>query len=174
MSTRSGQYISLSEIIQAVGKGAARFFFLMRKRDSHLNFDLELAKSQSLENPVYYIQYAHARVVNILKFAKITFNIKPHKELDLSLLDKPEELNLIQALRKFPSMVESCALALEPHRITSYLQDLAKEFHHYYEKHRVVTKDQSLTYSRSVLVKATRTVLNNGLRLLDISAPEKM
>ena len=187
MSTRSGQYISLSEIIQAVGKDAARFFFLMRKRDSHLHFDLQLAKSQSLENPVYYIQYAHARLLNILKFAKNTLkktnlrkNLDPVRNrrfsngVDLSLLDKPEELNLVQTLRKFPSVVESCTRALEPHRTTTYLQDLAKEFHHYYEKHRVVTEDLPLTCSRLILIKAARTVLNNGLRLLAISAPKKM
>ncbi len=171
MSTREGQYISLAEIIRAVGKDAARFFFLMRKRDSHLHFDLELAKKQSLENPVYYIQYAHARILNVLKFAKTTASMH---NIDLSLLDKPEELNLIQTLRKFPAVIESCTQALEPHRVTTFLQELAKDFHHYYEKYRVVTKDRELTCVRLVLVNAVRIVLNNGLRLLAISAPAKM
>lgn len=176
MSTRQGQYISLRDIIQAVGKDAARFFFLMRKRDSHLHFDLELAKRQSLENPVYYIQYAHARIVNILRYARDTkgTRFRLGRGLDLSILNKPEELNLIQRLRQFPSVLQSCTLNLEPHRITIYLQDLAKDFHHYYEKYRVVTEDSKLTRARVVLVDAVRIVLKNGLRLLSVSAPEKM
>lgn len=176
MSTRLGQYISLHDIIQAVGRDAARFFFLMRNRDAHLNFDLELAKSKSLENPVYYIQYAHARICNILKFAKTTKSCQIGfvKNLDLSLLNKPEELNLIQGLRKFPTVVESCVLSLEPHRITTYLQDLAKRFHHFYERQKVVTEDSAIMQARLILVDATRIVLNNGLCLLAVSAPEKM
>jgi len=176
MSTRSGQYISLHDIIRAVGKDVARFFFLMRKRDSHLHFDLELAKKESLENPVYYIQYAHARILNVSKYAK--GSAKPKiafgENSDPSLLNKPEELSLIQTLRKFPSVVESCTLNLEPHRITTYLHDLAKEFHHYYERHRVVMQDVKLRSARLFLIDAVRIVLNNGLRLLAISAPEKM
>lgn len=175
MSTRAGQYISLREIIRAVGKDAARFFFLMRKRDSHLRFDLELAKKQSLENPVYYIQYAHARLLNVLKYARTSLKrINFRKNLDLSLLDKPEELNLIQALRKFPSVIESCTQNLQPHRITTYLQELAKDIHNYYEKYRVVTDDLKLVCARLTLVDAARIVLKSGLRLLAISAPEKM
>ena len=176
MSTRLGQYTSLHDIIQAVGKDAARFFFLMRKRNSHLRFDLELAKKQSLENPVYYIQYAHARTLNILKFAKTAKIqlVNCNRNLDLSLLNQPEESSLIQRLGKFPSVVEFCTLNLEPHRITTYLQDLAKDFHHYYEKHKVVTKNLALTCARLVLVDAARVVLKNGLSLLTISAPEKM
>ncbi|MBU3933615.1 MAG: arginine--tRNA ligase [Candidatus Omnitrophica bacterium] len=184
MSTRLGQFVSLRDIIQAVGKDAARFFFLMRKRDSHLHFDLELAKKQSLENPVYYIQYAHARISNILKFAKTAHITRGDRvpnvgggrprNLDLSLLNKPQELSLIQTLRKFSAVVESCALNLEPHRITTYLQDLAKDLHHYYEKHKVVTEEPALTQARLVLVDAARVVLDNGLRLLSVSAPEKM
>jgi arginyl-tRNA synthetase len=174
MSTRQGQFISLKDIIQAVGRDAARFFFLMRKRDAHLNFDLELAKKQTLENPVYYIQYAHARIVNILKFRKSPKKACCLKEADLLLLKEPEELALIQVLGKFPAVVEYCALGLEPHGITTYLHRLAKSFHHYYEKHRVVTDDSELTGARLVLIDAARIVLNNGLRLLAISAPEKM
>jgi len=174
MSTRQGQYISLREIIQAVGKDAARFFFLMRKRDSHLHFDLELAKRQSMENPVYYIQYAHARILNILRFAANSLKLARKGKVNLSLLDKPEELSLIHILRNFPALVESCVVALEPHRITVYLQDLAKGIHRYYEKHRVVTGDLELTRARLVLMDAVRRVLNSGLRLLAVSAPEKM
>jgi len=175
MSTRAGQYISLHEIIQAVGKDAARFFFLMRKRDSHLQFDLELAKKQSLENPVYYIQYAHARILSILKFAQESLGRKiNYRSVDLSLLDKPEELSLIQVLRKFPSLVESSAEALEVHRITVYLQELAKNIHHYYEKHRAVVDDLELTRARLFLLDTARIVLNNSLSLLSVSAPEKM
>ncbi|MFC1631301.1 arginine--tRNA ligase [Candidatus Omnitrophota bacterium] len=176
MSTRMGQFVSLHDILQAVGKDVARFFFLMRKRDSHLNFDLELAKKQSLENPVYYIQYAHARILNIIKFAREgkKIKLKPQRKLNLSLLDKAEELALIQALRNFPAVLESCALGLEPHRITTYLQDLAKLFHYYYEKHKVVTEDLELTEARLFLVHALSIVLKNGLRLLGIGAPEQM
>jgi arginyl-tRNA synthetase len=176
MSTRLGQFVSLHDILQTVGKDAARFFFLMRKRDAHLHFDLELAKKQSLENPVYYVQYAHARICNILKFAKTANKCKINirKKLDLSLLNKPEELTIIHTLRQFPSLVESCTLHLEPHRLTTYLQDLAKNLHHYYEKHKVVTEDLAITKARLVLVDAVRIVLHNGLGLLAISAPEKM
>ncbi len=176
MSTRQGQYISLADIIQAVGKDVARFFFLMRKRDSHLHFDLELAKKQSLENPVYYVQYAHARSVNILKFARTSqkFRNLLNNDLRLSLLDKPEELSIIGILGRFAAMLESCTLNLEPHRITIYLQELARTFHNYYEKYKVVMQDQPVTQARLVLVNAVRIVLNSGLRLLGVLAPEKM
>ncbi|MBN2097309.1 MAG: arginine--tRNA ligase [Candidatus Omnitrophica bacterium] len=176
MSTRMGQYVSLADIIKAVGKDAARFFFLMRKKDAHLNFDLALAKKQSLENPVYYIQYAHARIANILKFAQKDKNIKLNspRNLELSLLDKPEELSLIQILREFPTVVASCGQGLEPHRMTVYLQDLAKTFHNYYEKYRVVCDNPALTQARVVLIAAVKIVLKNALGLLAIRAPESM
>ena len=175
MSTRLGQYVSLADIVHAVGKDAARFFFLMRKRDSHLHFDLELAKKQSLENPVYYVQYAHARCLNILKFAKAGKRRRINsKKLDLSKLGQPQELKLIQRLREFPVAIEHCLKTLEPHRMTIYLQDLAKDFHHYYERYRVVTEDIDTTCARLALVDATRIVLNNGLGLLAVQAPEKM
>ncbi|MFH1244890.1 MAG: arginine--tRNA ligase [Candidatus Omnitrophota bacterium] len=175
MSTRMGQYVSLADILRAVGKDAARFFFLMRKRDSHLQFDLELAKKQSLDNPVYYIQYAYARILNILKFAQDPANTRETPQVkELVLLDTPEETMLIQTLIQFPMIVESCALNLEPHGLTVYLQELAGAFHHYYEKHRVVTDNAALTQARLFLINAVRIVLNNSLRLLSISAPEKM
>lgn len=175
MSTRLGQYVSLSDIVGAVGKDVARFFFLMRKRDAHLHFDLELAKKQSMENPVYYIQYAHARCLNILKYGR--GNKRPKSSgmnLLLPLLDKPEELRLIQALHRFPGIVEQCVNNLEPHKLTTYLQDLAKCLHRYYERHRVVCRDRNLSCARLILVEATRIVLSSGLRLLAISVPEKM
>ena len=177
MSTRSGEFISLHDIIQAVGTDAARFFFLMRKRDSHLQFDLVLAKKQSLENPIFYIQYAYARIVNIIKYARscgLIGKTRQRPKADLSLLTQPEELNLIENLRRFPETVKYCALNLEPHRIGVYLQRLAKEFHGYYEKHKVVSEDKELSRARLILLDAARIVFKNALGLLAISAPEKM
>ncbi len=173
MSTRLGQFVSLHDILAAIGKDAGRFFFLMRKRDSHLQFDLELAKKKTLENPVFYIQYAHARIISIIKRAAEK-GLKPRGQVQLTLLDQPEELILIQTLGKFPEVVDNCAAHLEPHRITVYLQALARDFHHYYEKHKVVTEDKDLSRARLALVDAAGTVFRSGLRLLAVSSPEKM
>ncbi len=176
MSTREGQFITLTQVIQEAGKDAARFFFLLRKSDAHLEFDLELAKQQSPENPVYYIQYAHARIASILAYqgGQTPRGLTPSGFPDYSLLDKPEELALLRRLREFPGVVEISARALEPFGVVSYLQELAEAFHRFYDAHRVVGDDPRLTAARLGLVKGVQIVLGSGLRLLGLSAPDKM
>ncbi|NOX97524.1 MAG: arginine--tRNA ligase [Nitrospirae bacterium] len=175
MSTRSGDFVTLRQIIDEVGKDAARFFFLMRGTNSHLNFDLKLAREESPENPVYYVQYAHARICSILNFAAeggIKFG--GVGETDLSLLKEEEELRIIKKLLQFPEVVETCARTLEPQGLTAYLRDLAGCFHNFYNKCRVISEDCNLNSARLILVKGVKTTLQNGLHLLGISAPEKM
>ena len=170
MSTREGNFITLRQVIDEVGKDAARFFFMMRRRDSHLDFDLELAKAKTMDNPVYYIQYAHARIASVVKFSG---DIKPDLK-NLQLLSKPEEVNIIKALMQYPKVICSSANNLEPYILLSYLQDLASLFHSYYDAYRIVTNDASLTRARIALTKALKTVLFSGLTLLGVGAPEKM
>lgn len=182
MSTREGQFITLTQVMEEVGRDAARFFFLLRKTDAHLEFDLELAKKHSLENPVYYIQYAHARISNILGKAKAEgavfgAGINPGTAIakpDHALLAAPEELTLLGSLREFPGAVENAARSLEPFGMTSFLQRLAEQFHRFYDVHRVVGVEPALTAARLDLIRAVQTVLANGLRLLGVAAPEKM
>lgn len=175
MSTRSGEFVTLSEIIKEVGKDAARFFFLMRHTDSHLDFDLELAKKQSSENPVYYVQYAHARICSVFQIAKEKgIAIPSSDDVDLSRLELPEEIQLIKHLIRLPDAVQESALHLEPHRLVFYLQELAGCFHSYYYKNRIITEDKDLTASRLLLIKAVRIVLKNSFDILGIDAPEKM
>ncbi|HSG05306.1 MAG TPA: arginine--tRNA ligase, partial [Nitrospiria bacterium] len=175
MSKRAGELITLRDVLDEVGKDAALFFFLMRGLDSHLDFDLELAKEQSNENPVYYVQYAHARLSSVLRQAEERGISETGPEsADLSLLKEPEELKLIKRLAFFPELVEGAAEAMEPHRVTFYLQDLAGILHNYYFKHRFITDDLELSRARLVLVRATRTVMANALGLLGVSAPDRM
>ncbi|MFC1590512.1 arginine--tRNA ligase [Candidatus Omnitrophota bacterium] len=170
MSTRAGEFISLREVMDEVGRDVTRFCFLMRKLDSHLNFDLEVVKSQSMDNPVYYVQYAYARIGSILKKAKKI----PHTKFNSKLLKEEEELDLLRMLRQFPVVVQGCARFLEPYGIVSYLQQLAGAFHNFYDKHRVIGDDPELTRARLVLVECVRTVLANGLKLLGVSLPKRM
>lgn len=173
MSTREGEFITLRQVIEEVGKDAAKFFFLMRRTDSHLDFDIELAKKKSLENPMYYIQYAHARICSIMEF-KQKKKIKISK-LDLTCLSEPEELEIIRTLRLFPLTLINISRTLEPYTLTLYLRKLAGLFHSFYQKHRVLQGDDSkLTAARLVLIDCVRQVLANGLGLLGISAPSKM
>jgi arginyl-tRNA synthetase len=174
MSTRKGQFISLREIIDEIGKDVARFCFLSRRLDSHLDFDIELIKKESADNPVYYIQYAHARICSIKKYGRKAFLKTLFRRTDLSLLKDPEEERLIRKLAEFPFAVHSSADALEPNRILVYLNDLARIFHSFYTKCRVVSGDIPLTKARLYLVECVRIVLANGLGLLNISLPEKM
>ncbi len=174
MSTRAGEFITLKEVMEEVGPDATRFFFLMRKRDSHLDFDLELAKKESMDNPVYYIQYAYARISSILKFEEEKKVKGKRTGVDLSLLNTPEEIELIKILRKFPEIIAICVHEMEPYRITLYLQELAGAFHGFYNKHRVVSDDLRLSSARLALVECVQIVLGNGLRLLGVSAPEEM
>ncbi|MBN2231939.1 MAG: arginine--tRNA ligase [Deltaproteobacteria bacterium] len=175
MSTRAGQFVTLREVIDEVGKDAARFFFLMRRPDSHLDFDLELAKSQSNENPVYYVQYAHARICSILRTAaEKGVAIPQTAAFDLSSLHLEEELELIRKLDAFPVVVETAAAVFEPHRVSYYVSELAALFHSYYNRHRVVSEDGAVTAARLVLVQAVRNILQSGLELLGVDAPESM
>ncbi len=173
MSTRRGQYMSLREVMDEVGVDAARFFFLMRRTDSHLDFDLELAKKQSPENPVFYIQYAHARIASILNSSKE--NKISLKDVDLTLIKQPEELELIKKLLSFPEVIIACQKMLDPFALVSFLQELAGCFHKFYDNCRVLDEENLLlTQARLKLIEAVKIVLENGLSLLGVSAPDKM
>lgn len=175
MSTRTGEFVTLREVIDEVGKDAARYNFLMRRSNSHLDFDLELAKRQSNENPVYYVQYAHARIASIMRMAEERgYTVPSYDEVDLSLLTLEEEHTLVKAIDQFPEMIEASARTLEPHRIPFYINDLASVFHSYYNKNRVISDDGALTTARLFLVKTVGIVLKNALGMLGVSAPERM
>jgi arginyl-tRNA synthetase len=175
MSTRAGEFVTLREVVDEVGRDAARYNFLMRRSDSHLDFDLELAKKQSNENPVYYVQYAHARICSILRFGEERgYRIPVYGEVNLSLLNLPEEIQLIKIITRFPELIEGAALTMEPHRLTFYLNEVAAIFHSYYNKYKVISDDEELSKARLFLVKSILTVVKNALRLLGVSAPEKM
>ncbi|KUK54099.1 MAG: Arginine--tRNA ligase [Desulfotomaculum sp. 46_296] len=175
MSKRSGQYVTLEELIEEVGRDAARYFFVMRSADSHLDFDLDLARAQSNENPVYYIQYAHARICSILRLLDETGKKLPSPGPDdLNLLKEEAELVLTRRLADFPEEVLMAAKDLAPHRLTRYLHEVAGLLHSFYNSHRVISPDERLSCARLMLVKATRIVLRNGMRLLGIQAPERM
>jgi len=175
MSTRSGEFVTMKEVVDEVGKDAARYNFLMRRSDSHLDFDLELAKRQSNENPVYYVQYAHARICSIMRLAaEKNYRIPDYAQTDLSRLLLSEEVGLIKSISRFPEIVEGAALSLEPHRLTFYLNELAGLLHSYYNKYKVISDDEGLTKARLFLMRSIQTVLNNGLTLLGVSAPDKM
>jgi arginyl-tRNA synthetase len=175
MSTRSGEFVTLREVVDEVGKDAARYNFLMRRSDSHLDFDLEVAKRQSNENPVYYVQYAHARICSIVRTAvEQGCRVPSYDQADLVLLKLPEEIDLIKAITRFPEVVEGAARTREPHRLTFFLNDLAGLFHSYYNKNKVISDDGALTGARLFLVTSVRTVLKNALTMLGVSAPEKM
>ncbi len=175
MSTRSGEFVTLREVLDEVGKDAARYNFLMRRSDSHLDFDLEVAKKQSNENPVYYVQYAHARICSIMRMAaERGVQLPDPRQTDTSLLSEPEERTLIKMMARYPEMLEGAVLSLEVHRVTFYLNELAALLHGYYNKYKVITDDAGLTAARLVLMQAVRVVLANALCILGVDAPEKM
>ena len=177
MSTRGGKFITLKNLLQEVGKDVARYFFLMHSHDSHTDFDLDIAKSQSMENPVFYIQYAYARICSIIekgKLENIVLDDKIKEEIDLALLKKKEELELIKKLANFRKVVERSALHWKPHLVASYLHELAAAFHKYYTEHKVIGEDRDLSEARLYLVYSVKIVLENALALLGIQAPEKM
>ena len=175
MSKRAGNFVTLREVVQDVGSDAARFIFLTRRSDSHLDFDLNIAKEQSRENPVYYVQYAHARIASLFREAETRGIAIPTKDaVNISLLSFEEEQNIIKALAKYPEVVEEAALAYEPHRLTFYLQDLAGLMHNYYFKHRVITEDAARTAAMLFLMKQVKTVIKSALTILGVNAPEKM
>jgi len=173
MSTRKANFITLDELIDEVGADVVRYFFLMRGMGSHLNFDLSLAKEQSEENPVYYLQYAHARIAGIVRHAE-SQGVNIENKYDLSILNSPEELSLMKLLSEFPDIVESCARTFELHRLAEYLHDVAGSFHKFYHEHRVITDDARLTGPRIMLCFAAKIVLANGFSILGINAPERM
>jgi arginyl-tRNA synthetase len=172
VSKRSGDIITLREVIEEVGPDPCRFIFLSRSADSQMDFDMELAKKQSADNPVYYVQYAHARIASILRLAKQ--REIDYSQGDVSLLTSEPELALIRRLILLPEIVERVAVALEPHHLPYYAQDLATVFHSFYKQCRVVSEDQALTRARLKLVKASQTVLAKVLRLMGMTAPETM
>ncbi|MBI2881171.1 MAG: arginine--tRNA ligase [Candidatus Tectomicrobia bacterium] len=175
MSTRQGQYVELAEVVREVGADATRFFLLLRSCDSQLEFDLDLAKQQSSENPVYYTQYAHARVCSVLQEAQSQgLDIPDPDSADLSPLTLPEERSFMMALLRFPEVVEGAALSLEPHRLTHFLMEVAALFHNYYRHHRFISEDARLTAARLLLVRTAGVVVKRALQLLGISAPETM
>ncbi len=175
MSTRAGEFITLREVLDEVGKDAARYIFLTRRSDSPLDFDLDLAKKQSNENPVYYVQYAHARVCSVLAMARSQgFSLEAEDLTCLRLLRLPEERRLCKHLMEYPEEVRQAALKLEPHRLPFYLGELAAQFHYYYNHHRIILEDRQLTQARLILSQAIGTVIKNALTLLGVSAPEKM
>jgi arginyl-tRNA synthetase len=176
MSTRSGEFVTLRELRQEVGADAARFFYVMRKCEQHLDFDLDLAKSQSSDNPVYYIQYAHARIHSVLRQLEekgMSHDVAEGAQ-HLDLLTESHEEDLVNRLGRFPEVVESAALNREPHQLVHFLRDLANAFHTYYNAHQFLVDTEELRSARLNLCLATRQVLNNGLRLLGVSAPEEM
>ncbi|WP_035276418.1 arginine--tRNA ligase [Desulforegula conservatrix] len=174
MSTRTGEFVTLKEVVDETGKDAARFMFLMRHYDSHLDFDLELAKKKTNENPVYYVQYVHARIASILKKALDEGRAACVSSDASGLIETEEEMRMIKAMARYSQIVGLAGKNLEPHRITFYLMDLAGLFHAFYNKHKVLTEDASVASARLLLISAVQTVIRNGLSLLGISAPEHM
>jgi len=176
MSTRSGEFVTLRELRKEVGKDAARFFYVMRGADQHMDFDLELAKSQSNDNPVYYVQYAHARVCSVFRQLAErgqTFNTNLALE-HLDKLTESHEENLIAMLSKYPEVLETAALNYTPHLLAHYLNDLARDFHTYYNAHQFIVDDVELSHARLILISSVKQVIVNALGLMGVSAPESM
>jgi arginyl-tRNA synthetase len=176
MSTRSGEFITLRELRKEVGRDAARFFYVMRKCEQHMDFDLDLAKSQSSDNPVYYVQYAHARIHAVLRqAAQKLIEVSPSDGVThLDLLVEAHETGLLKTLSRYPEVVESAASNEEPHLLTHYLRELANDFHTYYNAHTFLVEDPKVRNARLNLIEATRQVIANGLGLLGVSAPDSM
>ena len=178
MSTRKATFVTVDELLDLVGADVARFYFMMRKADSQLEFDLDLATSQEKENPVYYVQYGHARLCSIMRRAQdMGMKTISAEDAELSLLNEPEEIQLLKRIASFPTVIESAALDLAPHRAIFFLMELAGDWHSYYNKHKVIDPEnvpQAVTDARLCLVMALQQVFKNGLRLLGLTAPEKM
>ncbi len=172
MSTRSGEFVTLRELRNEVGNDATRFFYVLRKSDQHLDFDMDLAKSQSNENPVYYIQYAHARICSVLE--QWGGDVVTLREAGVGALESEYEKALLQRLIDYPQVIESAAEDLAPHLIAFYLKDLAADFHSYYNASRFLVEDEGVKLARLALIAAVAQVMRNGLALLGVSAPEKM
>jgi arginyl-tRNA synthetase len=174
ISKRAGSYVTVRDLINEVGRDAVRYFFLMRKSDSQLIFNVDLAASQSEENPVYYIQMAHARMCGIFRVGGIDPETVTADDAPLSVLTEPEEQELIKALVDFPELVESAAETLEPHRIATYLLETARLAHLWYHKHHVLEQAEDITRARLALARGAQIVLRNGMRILGITSPERM
>jgi len=175
MSTRKANFVTVDELMDEVGEDVVRFFFMMRKADSQLEFDLNLAASQSQDNPVYYVQYAHARLCSILdQGEKAKLAIAQPGSAALARLTEPEEIVLLKMVSAFPAVIENSGLKLAPHKAIFYLMELAAAFHSYYNKHKVITEDAELSQARLCLIDTLRITLNNALKILGISAPESM
>lgn len=172
MSTRSGEFITLKELIEEVSTEAARFFYINRKADQHLDFDLDLAKEQSKDNPLYYIQYAHARICSVLRKSKAKDSELDNS--DLALLDSDREVEIQKMLQQYPTLIEKAALSSEPHLICYYLKDLASSFHSYYNSEKFLVEDEMLMNSRLFLLSGVKQVIHNGLSILGINAPQEM
>ena len=176
MSTRSGEFVTLRQLRKEVGRDAARFFYVMRRCEQHMDFDLDLAKSQSADNPVYYCQYAHARVCSVLRQAADRgLVVEPTPgTTNLERLTEQQERALLRTLARYPEVVEAAALGHEPHQLTHYLRELANDLHTYYNAHQFLVDDEGLRDARIKLILAVREVLRNGLGLVGVSAPEAM
>ena len=177
MGKRTGEFVSLEEVLEEVGRNASRFFFLMRKSDSHLDFDLDLAKRQSSDNPVFYVQYAHARIASIFGQARkngMEWNSLDPRRISVQRLDLPEELELIRRMIQFNDVLEDSVRELEPHRMVFYLLELAGEFHRYYNRYRVISDDRGLSEARLLLVQNVQKTIRRGLEILGVEAPMKM
>lgn len=179
MSKRTGEFVELREVVNEVGKDAARFLFLTRRSEAQLDFDIEVAKRQSMDNPVFYVQYAHARACSMARKAAEAGMPGPYDDADVSRLRLPEELAILKRLAVYPEMVQGAARAYEPHRVTAYLQELAAAFHGYFTRYkdteeRVISGDRDLSRARLAMVAAVRQVVANGLALLGVTAPERM
>jgi len=175
MGKRTGEFVPLQEVLEEVGRDAARFFFLMRKSDSHLDFDLELAKRQSSDNPVFYVQYAHARVASIFEQAnKSGLELGARATVAVERLELAEELELVRKMIQFNDVLEDSVRELEPHRMVFYLLDLAGEFHRYYNRHRVISDDMDLARARLLLIENVQKTIRRGLEILGVDAPLKM
>ncbi len=176
MSTRAGQFVTLQDVVKEVGRDAARFIFLTRHHESPLDFDLEVARAKTNDNPVYYVQYVHARISSIRSKAAEEKDIKPASadSRTLELLAEPEEIALLKQMTRYPETVENAATLMEPHRVAYYLMELAALFHAYYNKHRVLCDDVKLSAARLDMVVAVQKVIRNGLQILGVSAPETM
>jgi arginyl-tRNA synthetase len=172
ISKRAGSYVTLRELIDEVGRDATRYFFVMRKSDSQLTFDIDLARSKSEENPVYYVQYAHARICSVL--AQWGGDEAALERADLSPLSSKYESELLRSLADFPQTLQHAAAELAPHIVPTYLAELAAKLHTYYNAERFLLDDEKLKLARLALILATRQVLRNGLAVLGVSAPEKM
>jgi len=184
MSKRKGEYVALEDLVREIGKDATRFFFLLKSADTHLNFDIELAKEKSEKNPVYYVQYAYARICSILNRSKVknqkreSLNAKCKmqnlKLKNLKSLNHPSEIKLIKTLLRFPEIVEEIGKNYQVHRLAEYALSLAGDFHRFYQDCRVLTEEKNLKEARLYLVLATQIILKKALSLMEISAPQKM